>query len=108
MNKTFPSLIQVFKQLLLNEFGNQLFSVMLFGSVAENRATETSDIDIAVVLNHSVDWHIRQRIYDLAFEAEGDTGRLLNVIVFSKDEFEGRAVDSLLLIENILDQGIAV
>jgi predicted nucleotidyltransferase len=108
MNNELFSLIRQFKQALIKEFGSRLFSVTLFGSVAEDRVTEASDIDIAVVVSSGVDWHIKQRIYDLAFEAEGDSGRLLNVIVFSKDEFEGRSVDSLLLIENILKQGITV
>ena len=108
MNEAYSSIIQIFKTVLINEFGNKLSSVILFGSMAENRATETSDIDVAVILNQSVDWQIRQRIYDLAFEAEGDTGRLLNVTVFSKDEFEGRSVDSLLLIENIMQQGVSI
>ena len=58
MNNEISLLIRRFKQALLKEFGSRLVSVTLFGSVAENCATETSDIDIAVVLNHPVDWHI--------------------------------------------------
>jgi predicted nucleotidyltransferase len=108
MNNEISLLIGRFKQSLLKEFGSRLLSVTLFGSVAENRATETSDIDIAIVISNPVDWHIRQKIYDLAFETEGDTGRLLNVIVFSKDEFEGCVIESIPIIENIRTQGIAV
>jgi predicted nucleotidyltransferase len=108
MQSSSASIVHAFKQLLEKEFGTRLFSVLLFGSIAQNRATEASDIDIAVVLHQPVDWLEKQKIHDLAFEAEGDSGRLINAVVFSKDEFEGRGVESLLLVENIMEQGIAV
>jgi len=108
MGKDIEELIQHFKQLLQNEFGNKLSLVLLFGSCATGLAEASSDIDIAVILNCTVDWHVKQTIYDLAFEAESNTGRLLNVTVFSKTEYEGRSIESLLLVENIMEQGIPV
>jgi predicted nucleotidyltransferase len=108
MRKNVKELIQAFKKLLQAEFGNQLSQVSLFGSCVNGRATASSDIDIAVILNCTVDWHTKQKVYDLAFEAEGNTGRLLNVTVFSRIEYETRSIESLLLIENIKEQGIPV
>jgi predicted nucleotidyltransferase len=108
MSKNIKELIQAFKKLLQKEFGNQLSQVVLFGSCAHGRSAASSDIDIAVILNCIVDWHTKQKVYDLAFEAEGDTGRLLNVTVFSGKEYETRSIESLLLIENIKEQGIPV
>ena len=106
MDKNIEELVHTFKKLLQNEFGNQLSQVILFGSCATGRATVLSDIDIAVILDCVVDWHIKQTIYDLAFEAESNTGRLLNVSVFSRIEYETRSIESLLLIENIKEQGV--
>ncbi|MDD5675844.1 MAG: nucleotidyltransferase domain-containing protein [Chitinivibrionales bacterium] len=108
MDKTIQELIQAFKKLLQNEFGDQLSQVILFGSFVTGRATPSSDIDIAVILNCATDWHIKQTVYDLAYEAESNTGRLLNVIVFSRLEYDTRAIESLLLIENIKEQGVLV
>ena len=108
MKKDIKELLLGFKKLLHAEFGNQLSQVILFGSYANGKATELSDIDIAVILNYDADWQTKQKIIDLAFEAEGDSGRLLNVIVFSRNEFENRSIDSLMLIENITEQGIPV
>ena len=108
MKKNIKNILLGFKNLLHNEFGNRLSQVILFGSYANGKATEASDIDIAVILNFDADWQTRQKIHDLAFEAEGDSGRLLNVNVFSKNEFEKRSIDSLMLIENIIEQGIPV
>jgi len=90
------------------EFKKQLSQIVLFGSYAVDKATDSLDIDVAVIMNTAVDWHVKQAIYDLAFEAESDSGRLLNVTVFSREEFETRSIDSLLLIENIKEQGIPV
>jgi uncharacterized protein len=108
MEKDIQDLLLGFKKLLQLEFGNQLSKIILFGSYANGKATELSDIDIAVILNFEPDWHVKQKVHDLAFDAEGNSGRLLNVAVFSKREFESRSIDSLMLIENITEQGISV
>lgn len=108
MSKGIKELLRAFKKLLLDEFGDQLSRVVLFGSYANGKATASSDIDVAVILDCDTDWHTRQKVYDLAFDAESDTGRLLNVTVFSKKEYETRPVETLLLIENILQQGVPV
>lgn len=108
MDKNIEELVLTFKKLLQNEFGNQLYQVILFGSCAMGKATASSDIDIAVILSCATDWHIKQTVYDLAFEAESDIGRLLNVTVFSRIEYETRSIESLLLIENIKAQGVSL
>jgi predicted nucleotidyltransferase len=106
MDKNIEELVQNFKKLLQNELGDQLSQVLLFGSCATGLAVASSDIDVAVILNCTMDWHVKQMVYDLAFEAESNTGRLLNVTVFSKTEYESRSIESLLLIENIMEQGV--
>lgn len=108
MNQEIKMVIDAFKKRLKQEFIDRLCQVIIFGSCADETASAMSDIDVAVILNGTIDWHTRQKIYDMAFEAEGDSGRVLNVTVFSRDEFESRSIESLLLVEEIKTQGIPV
>lgn len=43
------------KEYLTQEYAQRLFQVVLFGSQARQEATPTSDIDVLIVLNGSVD-----------------------------------------------------
>jgi len=101
MSDDTKKIIQEFKGLLTNAFGLKILHIVLFGSAATGKDMPTSDIDIAVVFSEEIDWRIKQKVYDIAFEAEGDSGKLLNITVFSKKEYEGRSIESLLLLENI-------
>lgn len=45
-----------------NRFGDQLAAVILYGSYAENRETDYSDIDLLIVLNSTfADWRKRRQ-----------------------------------------------
>lgn len=45
-----------------NRFGGQLAAVILYGSYAENRETDSSDIDTLIVLNSTfADWRERRQ-----------------------------------------------
>lgn len=45
---------------LINIFDGNIQQIILYGSVARNEATEDSDIDIAVILNHSFNRTVRK------------------------------------------------
>lgn len=108
MDKGIQKLIEDFKLLLMQKFGSRVHKVLLFGSQADGTAGTYSDIDVAVVLSGDVPWQTKQKIYDLAFDAEGISGKLLNVTVLNKTEYEGRPIELLLLLENIKEHGITV
>ena len=108
MNGDIQNLIRKFKELLLQEFGSRVHKVLLFGSYASGTYGAFSDIDVAVVLEGPMHWKTEQQIFDLAFDAEEDSGKLLSVTVLSREEFEERPIDSILLIENITELGITV
>jgi predicted nucleotidyltransferase len=63
------------RKILGDLYGDRLVSVILYGSFARDKATEDSDIDIAVVLKGKVDWfkenrRINDALYELELEAE--------------------------------------
>ena len=46
-------MLQEFKQVLVQRFGNEINTVILFGSQSRGMAQEDSDYDILVVLEHN-------------------------------------------------------
>lgn len=75
------------KNILKNIYSDRLVAVILYGSFAKNKATEESDIDIAVVLKGNINkiseiGKIHDSIYSLGLE----TGELISVNPISEKE----------------------
>lgn len=84
-------LLPKIKQAIQDLYGDRLVRVILYGSFARGKATEDSDIDIAVVLKGEVDKvpdmnRVSDPIYDLML----DTGELITVLPLSESEMENQ------------------
>jgi len=77
------------KAVLENIYTGRLVSVILYGSFAKNKATEESDIDIAVVLKGTVD-KIREidRIHDSIYSLGLEHDELISVNPLSEEELK--------------------
>ena len=82
-------LLPQIKTLLKELYGNRLVDGILFGSFARNKASEDSDIDIAVVLKGKVS-KMREitKIGDALYELMLETGELISVHPVSEDELK--------------------
>lgn len=70
-------------------YGERIQSIIIYGSHAQGRETEDSDIDIAVVLDGSVN-RVREmdKIKDSIYDLELESGELISVYPVSRDEYE--------------------
>jgi predicted nucleotidyltransferase len=59
-------------------------SAWLFGSWAEGRQREWSDVDIGVVLDREVDWDLKFQVFSLALDFDQD----FHAIAVSRQDFE--------------------
>lgn len=50
-----------FKQMLLDKFGNNLISLVVFGSIARGTAMKESDIDLLIILKEASDVYYRKK-----------------------------------------------
>jgi len=62
--------------------------VILFGSRARADAEKGSDIDILVILDREFDIRVKETVYEIAYELSLEYDVVLDVIVYSRAEWE--------------------
>lgn len=101
-------IIEAFKNNLKQLYGDNLHSVILYGSLARGEETEESDIDLIVVLKEIKDfWDEVRRIDELEsrLEETNSFGILISAIPLSLKSME-ETVTPLLL--NVRKEGVVV
>ena len=101
-------IIEAFKNNLKQLYGDNLHSVILYGSLARGDETEESDIDLIVVLKEIRNfWDEVRRIdeLELSLEEKNSFGILISAIPLSLKSME-ETVTPLLL--NIRKEGVVV
>lgn len=109
MPKEIQEELDEFISLLKNRFGDDLKSVIVYGSYARGDYSENSDIDI-MVLVALPDNLIRQTendVYDGAYDLELKYGKVLSPIIKNQDFFEYWA-GTLPFYRNVKNEGVKV
>lgn len=82
-------ILQTCKGVLENHYGAQFKGLILYGSMARNQASPTSDIDLLVLLTRPFD-HFRElrQIVELLYPAQLESEQLISAKPALVDEFE--------------------
>ncbi|KQC14282.1 MAG: nucleotidyltransferase domain-containing protein [Methanothrix sp.] len=94
--------IEEFVRRATREYGDQIRSITLFGSVARGNAAKDSDIDLLVVIDEE-DFRLRRKLVGLSFDILLETGGDLSVKVLSYRDFQAHKSHSFL--RNVLAEG---
>ena len=81
------SALKHFKAGLSQALGAQLIELKLFGSKARGDDIPNSDIDVLVIVS-SGDWHIRNKVYDVATDVLLQLDVCISPKVISKNRFD--------------------
>ncbi|MBL7086626.1 MAG: nucleotidyltransferase domain-containing protein [Candidatus Cloacimonetes bacterium] len=83
------TILDYVKIILTNYYGSKLKALILFGSFARNEANFDSDVDIAVVLEGSIDKIAEvEHIHDLIYDIECKSGEFVSVYPITEKELE--------------------
>ncbi|MBE8540655.1 nucleotidyltransferase domain-containing protein [Geoglobus acetivorans] len=95
--------IDEFVRRAIEEYGDMVESIILFGSVARGEAKEDSDIDILVVWNgkKAEGWRAMTR---LAFDVLLDTGEHISVKILGSEDVQQKTP----FIRNVMREGIKI
>lgn len=92
-----------FARRLTDALGKTVHEIILYGSTARGEATETSDVDVLVVLEDSAGEHQREVVSTLAFEVGLEYDVAISYHIQSKERFDSRR-DSPFL-KNVVRDG---
>jgi len=81
-----PTILRELKRSLEGFLGDQLVSMVLFGSMARGDYRDESDMDVAVIVR-GLTWKLKDQILDEVAELELEHHTPLSVLVFSEEEF---------------------
>lgn len=90
---------------LHQQYGDQIETILLFGSRARGEAEADSDMDILVVLSETTP-KIRRGVRDLAVEVWLEHGIYVSTRVFSQTHWQELAEMQTMLYRNICRDGI--
>jgi len=79
-------ILRELKKSLKSFLGDQLVSMVLFGSLARGDYHDASDIDVAVIV-HGLTRRLKGQILDEVAELELEHHKPLSVLIFSDEEF---------------------
>lgn len=105
VQRKYENVLGAFRSRVLNELGDRIQSIVVYGSVARGEATKDSDIDVLVV---SRDKDVGDKVSDAGYEVdfEKDFETFITLIHFTKDELEHRIKVGSPFILEILKEGV--
>ena len=83
------------------------FQIILYGSVARNEATEDSDIDIAIILDHSIDEAVRERFIDWAADMDMKYDCVLSIVDIEKEKYDVWK-NTMPFYKNVFTEGVVL
>lgn len=99
------SIVKELKQLLVDNLGDDISEVVLFGSQLKGTAHQDSDVDVLIVLNSDYDWKKKREISDLCYEIDLKYGVFLDTQIISKNELENSIRGKHPIFVNALAEG---
>ena len=101
------TILQELKRSLKSFLGDQLVSMVLFGSMARGDDHDASDIDVAIIV-HRLTRRLKSQILDEVAALELEHHTPLSVLVFSEEEFNHLKKRERRIALDIEREGIAL
>jgi predicted nucleotidyltransferase len=99
-------ILKELKQKLIDNFGDNILHVILFGSQATGKANEFSDYDILIVLKNIYTWQLENQIMNVCCDIQIDYEIYIDLIIISQAEIETSLRGKQPIIINSLTNGI--
>jgi predicted nucleotidyltransferase len=106
MTNAEKEILAKFKALLSKRVS--IYKMILFGSRARGDADQSSDMDIAVILNEPVKERDVDYVSDCAWEAGFEYGIVVVPVVFTREQWENSPERFSLLVQAAEMEGVAV
>jgi predicted nucleotidyltransferase len=100
------TILKKLKDLLVANFGNDINSVILFGSQATGNAHKNSDYDVLIILNRDYDRAYRSRITGVVYDLELEHDIFIDKKIISTHELHNTIKGKHPMYGTAIQQGI--
>ena len=107
LNTKEESILKQFKASLEQALGSELIELKLFGSKARGDDRPNSDMDVLVIVSTG-DWHIRDKVYDVATDMLLQEDVCISPKVISKSRFVQLRTEGTSFIHNVSKDAITI
>lgn len=84
-----------------------VISLRIFGSCAREEEQFDSDLDVFIEVE-TLSQQSKKRIRDISWQIGLDTETVISPLIFSRDEIENSPLRSSPIVQNIMQEGIAI
>ena len=105
MTIAYEKIIAHLRERLVEELGDKIESIVLYGSVARNEAHEDSDIDILVVIRDD-DRKLYDKISKIRTRIDLDNNTLTALVQMSRNELERYLKLGSPFMESVVEDGV--
>ena len=84
-----------------------IISLRIFGSCAREEDEFDSDLDVFIEVE-TLSQHVKNQIRNIAWEIGLSSETVISPLIFSKEEIENSPIRSSSIVQNILQEGIAI
>jgi Arc/MetJ-type ribon-helix-helix transcriptional regulator len=102
---------EISAQLILDEYGDAVTDIILYGSVAAGRVSDHSDVDILVLVSDTMRKNLSQfeiRIHEIAYAVALSSASVITPIVLDKKKFLDLAGEGQHFVREIVKHGIEI
>jgi predicted nucleotidyltransferase len=102
LTKNYKITLRDLKEKLVNELGDKLDSLILYGSVARGDFGPESDIDVLIIIENK---ELDDKFSDLRYDIDVKNGTVTTFIVYTPVEIENKVKQGFPFINNVLREG---
>jgi Arc/MetJ-type ribon-helix-helix transcriptional regulator len=102
---------EISAQLILDEYGEAVTDIILYGSVAVGRVSDDSDVDILVLVSDTMSKNLSQaeiRIHEITYAVALSSGSVITPIVLNRKKFLDLAQEGQHFVREIIKRGIEI
>jgi predicted nucleotidyltransferase len=86
---------------------NLIISLRIFGSCAREEEEFDSDMDVFIEVE-TLSQQVKNQIRNITWQIGLDTETVISPLIFSREEIENSPIRASSIVENILQEGIAI